>query len=186
VIENATDVIDIYRVLSSTDNNWVDVLSALLTPVIAFLAVMIAFFQWRTNQLRLKHELFDRRYAQYKAVVNFLAHIVRTATVNDEERHKFFISTNGSGFIFDRGVYKYIEEILKKAIHIQSSESRLNAATDREARERIADRRDELFSWCETELNKLHTLEHPFAPYLNLKPPGLIEALKAVKKRIKN
>lgn len=42
--------------------DWIDILSALLTPVIAILTVTIAFFQWQTNEKKRKQDLFDMRY----------------------------------------------------------------------------------------------------------------------------
>ncbi|WP_298919782.1 hypothetical protein [uncultured Roseobacter sp.] len=41
---------------------WVDVLSALLTPFIAILGSLIAYRQWRLAKLNLKEKLFERRY----------------------------------------------------------------------------------------------------------------------------
>jgi len=39
--------------------DWVEYLSALLTPTIAILGSIIGFQLWRTNSKRLKHELFE-------------------------------------------------------------------------------------------------------------------------------
>jgi hypothetical protein len=56
---------------------YVDLFAALLTPVIAIIATYIAYQQYRANQLKLRHELYDRRLLLYNAVAEFLAHIVR-------------------------------------------------------------------------------------------------------------
>ncbi len=48
--------------------NWVDVLSALLTPTIALAAVVLGFLQYRLAKQRRKDDLFDRRYAFYESV----------------------------------------------------------------------------------------------------------------------
>jgi hypothetical protein len=45
--------------------NWISVLQALLTPTIAMVGLVIGFLQWRTNHLKRKNELFDRRYEFY-------------------------------------------------------------------------------------------------------------------------
>jgi len=44
---------------------WVPVFQALLTPAIAFLAVVIAFFQWRTAHQRVVIDQFARRMKFY-------------------------------------------------------------------------------------------------------------------------
>lgn len=45
---------------------WIEILQALLTPTIFVIGTLIAFLQWRTNDLRRKNELFDRRYEFYQ------------------------------------------------------------------------------------------------------------------------
>ncbi|MCD4720032.1 MAG: hypothetical protein K8S13_09260 [Desulfobacula sp.] len=36
--------------------DWIDISAALLTPMIGVIAIMIAYFQWKTNRARLKNE----------------------------------------------------------------------------------------------------------------------------------
>ncbi len=43
----------------------IDVFSALLTPVIAAIAVYVAYQQWQTNRRRLQLDLYDRRLRIY-------------------------------------------------------------------------------------------------------------------------
>lgn len=45
---------------------WVSVVSALLTPMIAFLAVVLSFFNYWLDVRRRRDELFDRRYEFYQ------------------------------------------------------------------------------------------------------------------------
>ncbi len=47
-------------------NNWIAISAALLTPTIAIAGTVIAFLQWKTNHLKRKNELFDRRYDFYQ------------------------------------------------------------------------------------------------------------------------
>lgn len=42
--------------------SWIDILSALLTPMIAILTGLIAYLQWKTNERKRKQDLFDMRY----------------------------------------------------------------------------------------------------------------------------
>ena len=51
---------------------YVDLFAALLTPVIAIIATYIAYQQYRANQLKLRHEPYDRRLLLYNAVAEFL------------------------------------------------------------------------------------------------------------------
>ena len=50
-----------------------DWLSALLTPVIAAIAVYIAYQQWRTNRRRLELDPYDRRLRIYQATIEYIS-----------------------------------------------------------------------------------------------------------------
>ena len=43
-----------------------------LTVIIALIALWIAYQQWRINDLRLRHELYDRRLNVYKSLRKLL------------------------------------------------------------------------------------------------------------------
>jgi len=49
----------------ANEKDWVDILTALLTPTVAILGVTIAYQQWRLNSKKFKHELYDRRLHIY-------------------------------------------------------------------------------------------------------------------------
>lgn len=46
--------------------DWIDLLSSLLTPIIAIAVASIAFCQWRTAEEHRKQLLFDKRYRFFK------------------------------------------------------------------------------------------------------------------------
>lgn len=50
------------------DKTWIDILTALLTPTLAAFGALIAYLQWRTNELKRKNDYFDRRFSLYKRV----------------------------------------------------------------------------------------------------------------------
>jgi hypothetical protein len=50
------------------EKNWIDILSALLAPIIAIMGIMFAALNYRLSARKRKDELFDRRYAFYKEV----------------------------------------------------------------------------------------------------------------------
>ena len=54
--------------LVQPEKTWIDILTALLTPMLAVFAALIAYLQWRTNELKRKNDYFDRRYNFYKRI----------------------------------------------------------------------------------------------------------------------
>jgi hypothetical protein len=59
----------------SVKKDCVDYLAALLTPTIAVAGLYIAFNQRRIEEARLRHELFEKRYRQFDAVIKFISSV---------------------------------------------------------------------------------------------------------------
>ncbi|MDC2888975.1 hypothetical protein [Psychrosphaera algicola] len=93
----------------SCEKDWVDITSALLTPVIAIIGIGIAILQWRINRSRLRHELFEKRYAIYEATLLYLGQLIRTAKMDDVERVTFLQNTKGAFVLFDDKIIKYLK-----------------------------------------------------------------------------
>jgi hypothetical protein len=51
---------------------WVQLLQALAVPVIAGVGAWVALQQMYLARVKLQHDLFDRRYAVFQAVVSFM------------------------------------------------------------------------------------------------------------------
>ncbi|MCF8089138.1 MAG: hypothetical protein K9L23_13920 [Desulfotignum sp.] len=45
------------------EKDWVDITTALMTPVIAIIGTAIAIMQWKLSKARFRHELFEKRYS---------------------------------------------------------------------------------------------------------------------------
>ena len=104
----------------------IEVLSGLLTPLIAVLAAYIAWQQWRTNRLRLKHELFDRRYALYEKIAGFIAEILVKGKVTANAETRFLQETKSVIFLFDKEIQEFTEEIYRKAVDLHALEATLD------------------------------------------------------------
>lgn len=53
----------------SNPKDWVDIFSALLTPIVAIFAGIIAYQQWQTQEKQRKQDLFEMRYDNLFKVV---------------------------------------------------------------------------------------------------------------------
>lgn len=71
--------------------SWIDILSALLTPMIAILTGLIAYLQWKTNERKRKQDLFDMRYDNlYFPIFTCIQNItqIKEVELSDEEKAK--------------------------------------------------------------------------------------------------
>ncbi len=147
----------------------VDYLAALLTPAIAFLAILIAVLQWRTNANRLKHELFDRRYKQFEVVRDFIGSILATGKSSPVEQNKFIFGTMGMRFIFDTELANYRNETINHlALELERLDSELEGLTERSPREERANKIQQKRDIRNKLTQELKGLEDRFSKYLQL------------------
>ena len=148
------------------EKDWIDILSALLTPFIAIAAISIAVLQWKINRNRLKHELFDRRYEQYQAVTVFLRSIMRAGKVTMEAQREYLSETTGIEFTFSKEISDYLNEnIWSLAIDLECAQSEFDGLPVGEERSRLVHKAADLKNQLYTEFNEIDSV---FRPYLQL------------------
>lgn len=96
----------------------VTVLQALSTPVIAAIAVYIAWQQWKLSHDKVALDLYDRRYKAYENLRETLGIIMRSGTATDEEMLNFVRKASESDFLFERDVLDYHEKFYKNGIRL--------------------------------------------------------------------
>jgi len=101
-----------------TVEQMVNIAKALLTPIIAIIAVYIAWQQWKTNQQKLNLERYDRRLRVYEEVRKILSIIVRDAKANTDDLLKFRTSVSEADFLFGPEISEYIDEIYKHGLSL--------------------------------------------------------------------
>jgi hypothetical protein len=132
----------------ATAKPYVDLFAALLTPVIAIIAAYIAYQQYRANQLKLRHELYDRRLLLYNAVAEFLAHIFRDGKAGDPQLMTLLQKTRESYFLFGKDVSDYVTELYKKGVDLECNDTQLHHSNlPVEERTRLAHANGELRKW---------------------------------------
>lgn len=154
-------------VAAQNGKDWVDYLSALLTPTIAVLGAFIAWRQWRTDRNRLRHELFDRRYQQFTVIRDFLVSIMTSGKSKVEEQQKFLAGTRGIRFVFDKEMSDYVDStIWNLAVDLECLDSELLALPVGDERSKNVKRQSEIKKALNMELRNL---EEKFARYLHLR-----------------
>jgi hypothetical protein len=93
--------------LLNEPKGFIDTAADISVPIIAFLVFLITGLQWWTNQKRLKHELFDRRYKQFEAVKTFLESLMSGKMENDVA-DSFIFGTKGIRFTYSKEMYEYV------------------------------------------------------------------------------
>lgn len=95
-------------------------LSGLLTPLIALLAVWIAYQQYVINRRQHRLTLLERRLAVFNATAELIAVILQKATVELNELFDFLRKTREHEFLFGPEVGKYINEIYSRGLELRT------------------------------------------------------------------
>lgn len=95
---------------------WLKLLQGFLTPVIAAIAVYIAYQQWQGNRLKLQLERYDRRLRIYQRVMAFLGVALRDFKPDPQEVISFRVDTAEADFLFGPEIPSYIAEIARNAL----------------------------------------------------------------------
>mgnify|MGYP003980437045 FL=1 len=135
---------------------WIDITSAISLPIIAAIGLLIAYVQWKTNQNRLKNELFDRRYEVFINIKTFLSDLSREGNLSSETQDNFRRSIIGIRFIFDKKTYNYVwNDLWCKAVEMDLAHTQKKHT-----------KRAELMKELMTEFSNI---EDKFEPYMQLK-----------------
>ena len=126
-----------------------------ITIVIGATIAWVSWLQWRTNNERLKHELFDRRMRVYEAVQSFLSKALQAGTVKNEWHPELLRAWQESKFLFDDQITSRIDEVYKKSLDYHLAESSRRDASSREDRAKFAAIEREIFSWFGEQLTSL-------------------------------
>ena len=140
---------------------------AVITASVAVLVAIITWRDWATNRARLRHELFERRYAVYEQIATFLATVLQQGGIPEGEPESFLRKTKTAYFVFagDSDVKDLISEIYKKAIDLHAWEATEEGLVGEELKKNIQDQRV-IKDWFAKTLDSMESL---FAKYLSLK-----------------
>ena len=140
--------------------------TAITTASIAVIVAIVTWREWITNRSRLRHELFDRRYAIYEQISGFLADVLQTGQIPKGEPEEFLRRTKKAYFAFacDQEIRALITEIYQKAAHLDALTKMLGTLSDNK-REKNVKSQQEVKDWFKETLG---ALEKTFEKYLKL------------------
>ncbi len=145
-------------------NEIMSVSRALLAPVVAVLALLVAYGQYRTARHQRRIELFDRRFSVYTRTVNFVRASCHGDIVASEISAEFWAAVTEAHFLFGKDVIHALEVIKYRAIDISVSKSMIAATPPEEELKYVYSMRDhqQWFSRAEEPITKV------FRHYLRL------------------
>ena len=92
-----------------------EIFKAMLTPMIALIAVYIAVQQYNLAKQKQDIDIYDRRLRIYNKTIQFLRKIERSGNIESDDYHDWECMTFESEFLFDEVVNSHLEKINKIA-----------------------------------------------------------------------
>ncbi len=106
-----------------------ELLTALLTPLIAAIAVYIAYQQWQTNRRRLDVDLYDRRLRIYETVTKYISAVLTTLHPTLEDLLEFRRSTAEADFLFGSDIRKYLDDLFAHGLELRKWQEKYRDST---------------------------------------------------------
>jgi hypothetical protein len=143
-----------------------DISLAVITTVIAALVGVITLRQWLTDRARLKHELFDRRYAIYEKIAALPAEIMLSGTVRRGADLQFLQDTKLAYFAFgcDEAVKGVVDKLYGLTVDLLAAETEFSRLTGEDRSRNL----DEQVSIKQDIAAALGSLPGIFTKYLKL------------------
>lgn len=125
--------------------SWIQVLQALLTPVIALSVAVIGFLQWRTEHHRAMLDLFDRRMSVYQSVRDAVG-IVNGNGHGSEAADRLLLEAIGKAqYLFGADVNRYLMQMWHNLSYLSVVHSEVEALEPGAEKEAAIRKRHELF-----------------------------------------
>lgn len=149
------------------EKSWIDILSALLVPVVAFFGTIIALGQLWINNCRLRMELFKFRRETFEAIRDYISTVrITGGDVSKEKEIEFLEKTQHLTFIFGKDIEEFKKEVWDKAARLHADVSVAGTLSGRNLEENY-DNREVIIEWFNKEQE---TMQDRFKKYLTVEP----------------
>ena len=89
-----------------------------LLLALVLIGTLIAWRQHKTARDRLRFELFEKRFAVFEALMQFMTTISVKKSMADEDLYRFLARAQAREFLFGSDVTEYLDDIKTKAKRI--------------------------------------------------------------------
>lgn len=121
------------------------------TIVIAIIATYIAIRQYKTSRAQYRLNLYEKRFAVFKATQSFLRDIVKNARVTDDSSaEKFWSAVDDAQFLFKAPVACFMKDLKKEYIKFMICKGELHGPASLpvgEERKRVSQENNDLLMW---------------------------------------
>jgi hypothetical protein len=114
-----------FGVSAATIPSWLQTFQGLLTPVIALIAVYIAYQQWKVNKRKYDFDTYERKLQIYQRVVEMLRLIMTDLKPEIQEILRFGVDTTEADFLFPEEISAYINEIYTHAARLHAARAQI-------------------------------------------------------------
>jgi len=136
------------------------------TALIATLAVWIAYNQHVLAREKFKLDLFEKRFAVYKATQMFLVTIMKNPNISWNDPVIFSRETQDAVFLFGQEIVDYLDSLYKKSLDMKALQQKFEHLPVGAERSALCEQESQLVSELTRELPKLPQV---FAPYLKFR-----------------
>lgn len=130
--------------------------SALLTPLIAIIAVYIAYQQMLTNKNKLKNELFDRRMKVFEAFQDFIGEVVVKGYAETDDIKNIHSVKSNIPFLFGEEIEDYRQSLVDNGLKLRSINRKLSdfSLPKGDKRTELANEDYELNTWFSLQFDE--------------------------------
>jgi len=144
---------------------YIDIFSALLTPVIATVTTYIAVQQYRNNRLKVRHDLYDRRLAVLRATNRFFLSAWQSRGFTWDDLKEFSLSKSEAHFLYDNELDNYLKDAYERGFKLLFLEDERKRSSVEDDQKIVYEMRDHQ-KWFGEQRD---TLNQRFRKYLSLK-----------------
>jgi hypothetical protein len=102
---------------------WLQYTQVIAVIVVALVGAWIAYKQFQLAEVKLKHDLYDRRFAVFEAARQLLYAVFRDFNASDQTIFAYKAGTSEAVFLLnddDDDIVAFLEELLKHATHLRA------------------------------------------------------------------
>lgn len=138
----------------------------LVTILVAGFAAYVAYQQFRLGREKFKLDLFEKRFSVFAGTRRLLSQVLTDGDIKLEYLFEFRAAVAEATFLYESDITSYLDEIDKKALHLNALREEMKPLPVGAERSRLAGEISETLGWLTDQLPQLKIR---FAPYLKFR-----------------